>query len=203
MGRGQHSKPGFIIVDELSGGTAKVTDNRLDVNSYISGGTVAIDGGTVSIDGGTVDIHPRLVHTIGGQDTLATSIFHDVEVTQDTAADLNCTEVNSGAIKTAVELIDNCVSGTEMQVDIVTMPDVDINDISKGTQTNDIKVTLDSEQIVKTGDLIQVDHDYIALGYTGSNLTTITYKTGGSGGSTVATLTLAYTGAQLDSVTKT
>lgn len=45
-------------------------------------------------------------------------------------------------------------------------------------------------------------HDYIALSYTGSNLTSVVYKTGGAGGTTVATLTLAYTGSQLDSVTK-
>ena len=45
-------------------------------------------------------------------------------------------------------------------------------------------------------------HDYIALSYTGSNLTSVVYKTGGAGGTTVATLTLTYTGSQLDSVTK-
>ena len=38
------------------------------------------------------------------------------------------------------------------------------------------------------------DHDYISYGYTGSNITTITYKSGGSGGTTVATTTLAYDG---------
>ncbi len=53
------------------------------------------------------------------------------------------------------------------------------------------------------GALVPEAFDYVALSYTGSNLTTATYKTGGAGGSTVATLTLAYTGAQLDSVTKT
>jgi hypothetical protein len=46
-------------------------------------------------------------------------------------------------------------------------------------------------------------HDYIALTYTGANLTGVVYKTGGAAGTTVATLTLAYTGAVLDSVTKT
>jgi hypothetical protein len=45
-------------------------------------------------------------------------------------------------------------------------------------------------------------HDYISLSYTGTNLTGVVYKTGGAGGTTVATLTLAYTGNQLDSVTK-
>jgi len=47
------------------------------------------------------------------------------------------------------------------------------------------------------------DHDYIDLSYTGSNLTGVVYKTGGSGGATVATLTLAYDGSNnLISVTK-
>tara|TARA_R100000315_G_scaffold46247_1_gene21182 strand:- start:3859 stop:4083 length:225 start_codon:yes stop_codon:yes gene_type:complete len=42
------------------------------------------------------------------------------------------------------------------------------------------------------------EHDYIAMAYTGANNAgaddpnTITYKTGGSGGTTVATLTLTY-----------
>lgn len=47
------------------------------------------------------------------------------------------------------------------------------------------------------------DHDYIALSYTSTNLTGVVYKTGGSGGTTVATLTLAYDGSNnLTSVTK-
>jgi len=45
-------------------------------------------------------------------------------------------------------------------------------------------------------------HDHIALSYTGSNLTGVVYKTGGSSGTTVATLTLAYSGSVLTSVTK-
>ena len=47
-------------------------------------------------------------------------------------------------------------------------------------------------------------HDYRGLGYTSGNLTSITYKTGGASGTTVATLTLAYDGSgNLTSVTKT
>lgn len=51
--------------------------------------------------------------------------------------------------------------------------------------------------------LVTREFDYVGLNYTGVNLTTVDYKSGGAGGSTVATLTLAYTGTQLDSVTKT
>lgn len=47
------------------------------------------------------------------------------------------------------------------------------------------------------------EHDYILLGYTGSNVTSVTYKIGGSSGTTVATLTLVYDGSSnLTSVTK-
>lgn len=42
-------------------------------------------------------------------------------------------------------------------------------------------------------------HDTIELSYTGDNLTGVVYK---NGGTTVATLTLAYTGSRLDSVTR-
>lgn len=57
--------------------------------------------------------------------------------------------------------------------------------------------------VMTANSLVPAAYDYISLGYTGSNLTTVVFKTGGSGGTTVATLTLAYTGSQLDSVTKT
>lgn len=46
-------------------------------------------------------------------------------------------------------------------------------------------------------------YDYISLGYTSSNLTTVTFKTGGSSGIVVGTLTLGYDGSNnLISVTK-
>lgn len=50
--------------------------------------------------------------------------------------------------------------------------------------------------------LVREKYDAISLGYTGSNLTTAVFKQGGLAGSTVATLTLAYTGDRLDSVVR-
>lgn len=48
------------------------------------------------------------------------------------------------------------------------------------------------------------EYDYLSLAYTGSNLTTVEYYTGGSGGTLVATLTLGYDGSDnLISVTRT
>lgn len=57
--------------------------------------------------------------------------------------------------------------------------------------------------ITQLNQLVPEIYDYIELGYTGSDLTTVTYKSGGPGGSTVATLTLAYSASVLQSVTKT
>ena len=51
--------------------------------------------------------------------------------------------------------------------------------------------------------LIPAAYDYILLGYTGENVTTVTYKTGGASGTTVGTLTLTYSGSNVTSVTKT
>lgn len=45
-------------------------------------------------------------------------------------------------------------------------------------------------------------HDYIALTYTGTNLTGVQYRTGGASGTIVGALTLAYSGSNLISVTK-
>lgn len=51
--------------------------------------------------------------------------------------------------------------------------------------------------------LVPSTYDYISLAYTGTDLTSVVFKTGGSGGSTVSTLTLAYASSILQSVTRT
>jgi hypothetical protein len=63
--------------------------------------------------------------------------------------------------------------------------------------------TVDGDPLAIVNGLSVPEHDYIALSYTGSNLTGVVYKTGGSGGTTVATLVLTYDGSNnLTSVTK-
>jgi hypothetical protein len=43
--------------------------------------------------------------------------------------------------------------------------------------------------------LVPAAYDYISLSYTGANLTGVVFKTGGAGGTTISTLTLAYDGS--------
>jgi hypothetical protein len=52
--------------------------------------------------------------------------------------------------------------------------------------------TVDGDSLAVINGLSIPEHDYIALSYTDSNLTGVVYKTGGSSGTTVGTLTLAY-----------
>ena len=76
---------------------------------------------------------------------------------------------------------------------------IDIGSISLG----DVEVKNDNGNPIPTIQGLEIPaHDYIGLTYTGDNLTGVVYKDGGSGGTTVATLTLAYAGSQLTSVTK-
>ncbi len=82
------------------------------------------------------------------------------------------------------------------------VPSVKQIKIWDGTTEADV-TTLGSLETMNTGQLVPMEYDYIALTYTGTNLTGVVYKTGGAGGATVATLTLAYTGSVLDSITRT
>jgi hypothetical protein len=60
-----------------------------------------------------------------------------------------------------------------------------------------------AEVVAMAGNLVPEAYDYISLSYTGANLTGVVYKSGGSGGTTVATLTLGYDGSNnLTSVTR-
>jgi len=66
-----------------------------------------------------------------------------------------------------------------------------------------VVLAADSSGCLILSSLVPVAYNYISLGYTGSNLTSVVYKTGGSSGATVATLTLGYSGSTLISVART
>jgi len=86
--------------------------------------------------------------------------------------------------------------------------DIEIGAVEIKDATTDTRATVGStglevfDQVANS--LVPAVYDYISLSYTGSNLTGVVFKTGGSGGSTISTLTLAYDGSDnLTSVTKT
>lgn len=58
-------------------------------------------------------------------------------------------------------------------------------------------------QLQTLNSLVPTQYDFISLAYTASNLTTVVYHLGGSGGAVVSTLALGYDGSNnLTSVTK-
>lgn len=71
--------------------------------------------------------------------------------------------------------------------------------ITVAKDVNSAKMALNVSPL---GDLVPRNFDHITLAYTGSNLTTVTYRVGGTGGTTVAVLTLGYTGANLTTVSR-
>lgn len=75
--------------------------------------------------------------------------------------------------------------------------------ISGVTLDAEVEVTNDSGNPLPVVQGLSIpEHDYIDLAYSGSTLTGVTYKTGGSGGTAVGTLALVYSGSTLISVAK-
>lgn len=58
--------------------------------------------------------------------------------------------------------------------------------------TNAVALKVNSAGELMISSLVPEKYDYVDLTYTGTNPTTIVFKTGGVGGTTVATLTLTY-----------
>jgi hypothetical protein len=161
-----------------------------DVNIADGGNTITVDGTVAATQSGTWDI--GTVTTLPVVNSLTTIL-------------------NPTAIGLATVNINGTVAATQSGTwNIGTLTgitnDVNIADGGNtitvdGTVTANLGAT-DNTLLDGIAGLVPAGYDYVSLSYTGDNLTGVVFKTGGSGGSTVATLTLAYTGSQLDSVTK-
>lgn len=116
---------------------------------------------------------------------------------------LHALDPSGNLVPLHVDASGNLKVDASVSIDAVTVDNVEIsNDIG-----NPVPVTIaaGTAAIGKLGAVPGLDipaHDHISLSYTGADLTGVVYKTGGSGGTTVATLTLAYTSGNLTSVTK-
>jgi hypothetical protein len=102
-------------------------------------------------------------------------------------------------------------SGTEIATDDVggvqfQRVKLDVGGDGVSTPVTDLATSAKQDTVIgelqTINSLVPDAYDYIDLTYTGDNLTSVVFKTGGAGGTTVSTLTLAYTGARLDSVTQ-
>lgn len=127
---------GHLQVDVLSGGGGGtlIKDGAAVDADYTGQMILGTDGSNyqaIKVDSGgavQVDIESMPTATVTATDfdiRDLTSVSDSVEVIQDTASDLKATVTQAG--------------------------NVNIGDISKGTQTNDVKVTLDSEDVTVSG----------------------------------------------------
>lgn len=85
-------------------------------------------------------------------------------------------------------------------VPVVFSSGITISGVSLGAE---VEITNDSGSPVPVVQGFNIpSYDHIDLSYSGSTITGVTYKTGGSSGVTVASLTLTYSGTTLLSITK-
>lgn len=112
-----------------------------------------------------------------------------------------------GTLGQFVREIRDLLSGSGDPIPVDIAGNITLNDV---TVSNEVEIKNDAGNPVPVSGTVNTltgleipDHDHIGLAYTGGNLTTVTYKTGGPSGTTVATLTLSYDGSSnLTSVLK-
>lgn len=118
------------------------------VNIQDGGNTITVDGTVAVTNAGITTIAGAVAGTEMQVDVLTMpTVTVDLGVNNDvTVTSGAITETNSGAIKTAVEVIDNAISGSEMQVDVVAALPAGTNAIGKlaansGVDIGDVDVT--------------------------------------------------------------
>jgi len=130
----------FGTASVVSATPAVKVEEQGTVNVADGGGSLTVDG-SVSIGSAL----PAGTNNIGDVDVLTlpsipagTNLIGNVKISDGTETvnvtasnELNVLDSNSAAIKTAVETIDNCISGSEAQVDVVAALPAGTNTIGK------------------------------------------------------------------------
>jgi hypothetical protein len=141
---------GHVQVDVLSAPSTTVTATNLDIRDLTSASdsvaAVCTNAGTFAVQSTLAAETTKVIGTIN------VAASQTIAVTQATAGNLNMTEASASAIKTAVEVIDNCISGSEAQVDVVAalpagtnnIGDVDVASIANGSINGPAAPVVDS-----------------------------------------------------------
>ncbi len=156
-----------------------------------AGGATAAKQDTGNTSLGSIDTKLTSQATAAKQDTGNTSVA---------SIDTKTPALVTGRVPVDGSGVTQPVSGTFWQatqpVSIASIP------LATGAAT---EVTLAAFSAKTAGSLVPVAFDYQAITYNGvtTDINTVVYKTGGSGGTTVATLTMGYDGSnRLTSVTR-
>lgn len=186
--------------------TGGLTDTQLRATPVPISGTVTVtDGsGPLTVDG-TVAISGSVAVTGSLTDTQlrATSVPVSGPLTD---TQLRATPVPVSGTVTTGGLTDTQLRATPVPIS-GTVVTGGLTDTQLRTTPVPVSGTVTVNQPVTTKELNQLvptAYDFLDLNYTGDDITTVIYKTGGAGGTTVATLTLVYSApGVLDTVTRT
>jgi hypothetical protein len=138
-----------------------VTSSGAFVDTF-GGGTQYTEGDTDASITGTAAMMEGAANTLlPVQGTVADGLLVNLGANNDVTVTGTVTETNSAAIKTAVETIDNAIAGSEMQVDVITMPtttvtatDLDVRNLVFATDKVDASgTTLGANSGVDVGDV--------------------------------------------------
>lgn len=178
------ANPNLPITLDVKKTAAAATNMTVNTACWAAGTTSDLSKITSTLTDNTLAKTVRSVIT--GYSTAGGGGYHNVKVTP------------SGSLTVAVGDITGIVGQQTMA-----------NSIPVTIASNQNVVATSANQTTANGYLQALSaltpsvYDYISLSYTGTNLTGVVFKSGGAGGSTVSTLTLAYSGSTLTSVTKT
>lgn len=170
-------------------GTVSVTGVSTAANqTTIIGHLDGVEGLLTTIDADTGTIATEVAGLLTDTELRATPVPVSGTITANAGTNLNTSalalETTASSIKTAVETIDNAISGTEMQVDVLTMPTTTV------TATNlDIRDLTSVSDSVSIGGTVAVTQsgtwDEVGINDSGNSIT-VDYATTGSGTATGA-----------------
>lgn len=170
-------------------GTVSVTGVSTAANqTTVIGHLDGVEGLLTTIDADTGTIATEVAGLLTDTELRATPVPVSGTITANAGTNLNTSalalETTASSIKTAVETIDNAISGTEMQVDVLTMPTTTV------TATNlDIRDLTSVSDSVSIGGTVAVTQsgtwDEVGINDSGNSIT-VDYATTGSGTSTGA-----------------
>lgn len=93
----------------------------------------------------------------------------------------------------------------EQQVQTAVLQDIETNTSNTNTAIQAVETEIQNLNNKTASALVTEEHDFVEMTYVGltNDIDTVTYKLGGSGGTTVATLTMGYDGNnRLQTITK-
>jgi len=204
--------------------------NPLPVKLQSTTGDINITAGDLNVQLSHIGANADSVRIGDGAETANVNSSNELQV-RDDDANTSLTAINSSQLPDGHNVtIDNASGGSAVNIQdggnsiTVDATDLDIRDlahtqdsVSLGDGTTLVDVTANNELNVKDADLdaklaaalVIEDHDHLTITYRTSGngigeIDQVAYRTGGGGGSVVATLTLVYDGSdRLSTVTKT